>query len=182
MIKNKSLFPNFLWPLVFSAVALIFLITFLSFLPLRQIIQNKAATVGSTITLVSKFSSPQISASQYYPGYVHLKIDNTYSDGVKGKPVLPLRNLKVLIPYGKKIRSFSVKAGSKIILKDKYKIEPGQKAYPLLSSDELKKMDYEIKLTSPDKSIYDLNTSYPAKTVSSKANTLSCTPYTKTIF
>ena len=49
------------------------------------------------------FTEPRILPSQYSPNYIHIEMDGMPSLGIAGEPVLPVKGLKLLIPYGKEV-------------------------------------------------------------------------------
>ncbi|MFH1460186.1 MAG: C25 family cysteine peptidase [Candidatus Omnitrophota bacterium] len=96
-------------------------------------------------------------------GYWHIEMNGMRSIANPGEPVLPVKGVKALIPYNNEIKSYHVELGRRIEQFGSYKIEPGQKEYPLSYEG---KIDY----TQPKKEIYKSAGVYPAKRASDKFN------------
>ncbi len=96
-----------------------------------------------------RFEEPQISQAGEYAriGVAGLR---QYTD--TGKPVLPVKTVKILLPYGKTYSKVKVYPSPAIGIKGEYLIEPGQSPY--ISQRE--------KKVTPDPEIYSSSQPYPA--------------------
>jgi sugar lactone lactonase YvrE len=170
-----------LWlkPLSLVLFGLLTLFVLLSSLHLPRIFKNQAApAVTSAQTLSFTFSAPEIVPSFLDPQYVKISMANTNSFQVVGRPTVPLKNVKVYIPAGKKLASFTVTPGSQVTLPGQYVLEPGQPQFPLLPAEELVKKGYAVSSQAPpDPSVYSQATPYPPSPYSATANIQSMAGY-----
>lgn len=102
-----------------------------------------------------EFSEPQITQSVYSPAYSHIKMKGMLSLGEVGEPVLPIKGLKVLIPPRKAVEDVKIILGEKVVLHENYKVEPGQRQYPLSEIGKIK-----ITPDVPKSEVYSLK-KYP---------------------
>jgi len=160
---NHPLTPTTI--LIFSFFLLISVLISIVYLGKKQTTSSKAKTISKTpaneISIKYTFTKPTITQSKISPDYSHIEMKDAPNYAKSpGLPNLPMKTAKVVIPYGKKIASISVVAGKKVNLGN-YLIEPGQKPYPLLPEDDLKKLYGSMEAALPDQTIYSLNTAYP---------------------
>ena len=66
--------------------------------------------------------------------YHHVTMKGIRSAGNPGCPVLPVKTVNVLLPYGENVSSVEVNPGEKVTLQGYYTVMPGQKMVPLSTS------------------------------------------------
>ena len=79
------------------------------------------------------------------------------SIGQIGEPVLPVKTVRVLVPFGEKVKRINITHGEKIQLKGKYDVEVGQEPIPLSHKGRLK------KATPPKERIYSADLPFPGR-------------------
>jgi len=124
-------------------------------------------TSKDEIRIEISFEEPIITHSNL-EGYAHIEIKDCLSIGNPGDPLLPVRGVKALIPYGKEIDSYRIEEGKRIKMEGKYKIEPAQQPIPILPLNQLKELGFEMAETGPNPETYSL-ASYPSSKLLSKA-------------
>ncbi len=105
------------------------------------------------------FPSPTITEVREYH---RVTIKGMPSLGQPGEPVLPVKTIKILIPFGQEVKRIKVSSKKERILKGKYLVEPGQRPVPLR---------YRGKVPLPflkDK-IYSSNHPFPGRLYSNKS-------------
>ncbi|MEW5760185.1 MAG: C25 family cysteine peptidase, partial [Candidatus Thermoplasmatota archaeon] len=83
-----------------------------------------------------------------------ITMEGLSSYGEEGKPVLPFKNVKLLIPYSKTVREVRVAVGSKETITFKQPIEHGQAPIPFIDGG---KLDY----TPQNETLYNSSEPYP---------------------
>lgn len=96
---------------------------------------------------------PEVEAGFQQP-YKLVKIPELDIYSIPGKPVLPFKTARILIPYGEEIEDIQVIPGDRNYL-GRFYIQPGQEAIPIDGE--------ETGPTPPDTSIYNSARPYPAK-------------------
>lgn len=79
------------------------------------------------------------------------------SIGQPGEPVLPVKTIRVLVPFGEKVKGINITHGEKIQLKGEYDVEVGQEPIPLSHKGRLKKP------TPPEERIYSSDLPFPGR-------------------
>jgi len=69
--------------------------------------------------------------------YDSIEMNDLQNNGDVGKPVLPIKPIEILLPYGKALDDIEVITSNKTTLGDGYNIEPAQEPIPLLPKEEL---------------------------------------------
>jgi hypothetical protein len=87
-------------------------------------------------------------------GYDQIEIPGLPNFAAPGQPLLPVKTVKYLIPYGKKVSNISVGFTSKKYLSGRYLVAPAQAPIPVSYSGP-------VKPTEPDPETYAQNTPYP---------------------
>lgn len=105
------------------------------------------------IILDYAFGIPEVEAGFQQP-YKLVKIPELDIYSIPGKPVLPFKTARILIPYGEEIEDIQVIPGDRNYL-GRFYIQPGQEAIPIDGE--------ETGPTPPDTSIYNSARPYPAK-------------------
>jgi len=96
--------------------------------------------------------------------YDSIEMNDLQNNGDVGKPVLPIKPIEILLPYGKALDDIEVITSNKTTLGDGYNIEPAQEPIPLLPKEELEEMGYDItKPTPKDDTVYNFKNKYPNK-------------------
>ncbi len=86
--------------------------------------------------------------------YHIVKMGDLSNYEASGKPVLPFKSLKILLPFGKDIKDIKV-TGNEIDIHGEYLIEPGQEAYPTGIDEECNHESIiEPEFTLPDEAVY----------------------------
>ena len=84
------------------------------------------------ISLDFTFSKPLIEEIETKDGVYHrVMINGLSNSGGLNKPCLPVKSVKILIPYGREFDSITVKTDDKILLKTECNVEVGQNTVPL---------------------------------------------------
>lgn len=110
------------------------------------------------ITLKFYFTKPEIIKKDMDDQIYHsIQMSGLSNFRVPGKPVLPMKTVKILIPYGKEIDDILVYPGEEMCLSGSYMIEPGQDLYQIDEYD----VDEEIRFTPPDDESYISSVPYP---------------------
>jgi hypothetical protein len=103
------------------------------------------------IVLEYTFSAPVISSGA---GYDTVRMKDTLSYQRTGAPIVPIRPVRVLIPYGKKIAACNVTALDTHQVPGTYRLAPAQKPYPLSFKGP-------IEETKPDMAVYGKTKNWP---------------------
>ncbi len=108
---------------------------------------------AAMITVDYEFQAPEITALK---DYFQITMDDAWSVGEPGMPVLPRRGASVLLPPGERIVSVEVIPDSWITLEGSWTLEPGQRQYPL---------SFEGAVTPdlPDAGIYASDEPFPGR-------------------
>jgi len=78
-------------------------------------------------------------------GYDYVQISDLPLYGNPGEPILPYKNLNILIPQGKKVKELHVKSVEKSVLEGKFNIDYGKTPRPISSNvNVVDKPDPEI--------------------------------------
>lgn len=91
--------------------------------------------------------------------YLHVSLASLQLTSEPGKPELPVKYLKLLLPPNTKVKDINITNVKKTDYKINYKIFPGQLPEPTAINSG------EQKFISPDKKIYESANPYPAKAV-----------------
>jgi hypothetical protein len=103
------------------------------------------------IVLEYNFSAPVISSGVDYDT---VRMEDTSSYQRTGAPIIPIRPVRVLIPYGKKIAACNVTALDTHQVPGTYRLAPAQKPYPLSFKGP-------IEVTKPDMAVYGRAKNWP---------------------
>jgi len=112
------------------------------------------------IILNFTFSEPLIEEIEIKDEVHHrVTIKELPNSGDLKKPCLPVKSIKILIPYGKKIDTITVKTDDKTLLKSKCNIEVGQNTVPIVNGLSQQPDIKEITSKSPN-NIYSIVGTY----------------------
>ena len=112
------------------------------------------------ISLDFTFSKPKIEEIETKDGVYHRVTINGFSNsGDLNKPCLPVKSVKILIPYGREFDSITVKTDDKIPLKTECNVEVGQNTVPLGNNLSQQSIAKEFTNTSPE-NIYSIVGTY----------------------
>jgi hypothetical protein len=110
-------------------------------------------TGANEIVLEYMFNEPAVSTMIGYD-LLHIKGLEKYER--IGAPIVPLRPVMVLIPFGKKVAATKVTALGTRQVPGKYRLVPAQKPYPIGYQGDLKP-------TEPDAAIYKSDSPWPGR-------------------
>ena len=105
------------------------------------------------ISITESFPVPEVIKVR---GYHRVIMDGLDIFGKPGEPLLPIKTVRVLIPFNSKVKEVRVLPGRKVFLGGSYFIEPGQMPVPLSSQEP-------VEPTLPDERIYGSSSPFPAK-------------------
>ncbi|MCK4349109.1 MAG: hypothetical protein KAW47_10880, partial [Thermoplasmatales archaeon] len=112
------------------------------------------------ISLDFTFSKPKIEEIEIKDGIYHrVTINGLSNSGDLNKPCLPVKSVKILIPYGREFDSITVKTDDKILLKTECNVEAGQNTVPLGNNLSQQSIAKEFTNTSPE-NIYSIVGTY----------------------
>ena len=136
----------------------ILMFTFIIFIPRSQGQEEAseappALVKTETINIKVEFSAPQITAVREY---YRVGMEGLPNFGKPGEPELPIRPVRVLIPFGSEVEGVKVSHGREVALDGFYIVEPGQEPVPLSS-------EAPVEFTPPDEKIYNCSTPFPAR-------------------
>ena len=109
------------------------------------------ASSNNQIVLEYDFSPPVITNDGTYD---HISITDLDEFSEVGAPIVPMKTVRVLVPFGKKVVDSSVEVIDFEQLKGEYYIAPGQKPRPMSYTGA-------IESTMPDMAIYGSNEKWP---------------------
>ena len=131
-------------------VIILLIILLLSyFLPLPLHLHSMAGNID-TINKSFTFEAPVIDIKN---NYSHVRLKNLPAYGEAGKPVLPFKTVRLLLPYGREVGDIQVSGKDKRTLNILHPVSHGQKYVPSGST----KWEY----TSPNKKIYNSKQPFP---------------------
>ena len=107
----------------------------------------------NSISMEIEFPSPTITKIR---GYHRVTMAGMPSLGKPGEPVLPVKTVRFLIPFGHEVGAIDIVKGQKIDLSGAYNVEPGQK--PATLSDRRR-----TAFTSPKRGIYRSRNPFPGR-------------------
>ena len=112
----------------------------------------EVATGGSDQIVFSlQFDMPVIESIEIFSHSYHsVDIADYPKLSEPGKPVLPMKTVNVLIPYGKTIKEINILPSKEVILPGTYSIEPGQMPRPINDDAQA----FEVLFTPPNDKIY----------------------------
>ncbi len=122
-------------------------------IPFSLTITSQVSGSARTIRLSFRFPPPTI---QRIGSYDQVSIEGVPSLGQVGKPVLPVKSVKVLLPAGFNVDSVQVFHPKMERFGSGYLIKPGQPVIPI-------SFPYRLKPVAPDPKIYASPNQYPAK-------------------
>jgi predicted outer membrane repeat protein len=118
---------------------------------------SMAAALGESaaeeIILTVSFPPPEIIKTGRYH---QVRMEGLDTMGNAGLPLLPVKPVRILLPYLSEKESVSIIPGEKIAIKGKYTVEPAQKPVPLSHGGPAER-------TKPDQKVYGSSTPYPQK-------------------
>jgi len=106
---------------------------------------------ADSLVLEYNFSEPVVSREADYDT-VNIKGLNSYQR--IGAPIVPVRPVTILIPYGKQVTAYRVSSEQTRELPGTYQLSPGQQPYPLSYPDQMIP-------TEPDMAIYGQSSPWP---------------------
>ena len=112
---------------------------------------NEKVAKGDAIILDFPFEKPQASK---LGAYDLLEIEGLDQYEREGKPIVPVRPVAVLVPYGKEVASVRVSAKDVYQLDGTYWLAPGQRPHPLSDAGPVVK-------TGPDAAVYGQKAPWP---------------------
>jgi len=112
------------------------------------------------IILHFTFSEPLIEEIEIKDEVCHrVTINGLSNSGDLNKPCLPVKSIKMLIPYGREFDSITIKTDGKLLLKSKCSVEVGQNTVPIVNAPSQQSGTEEITIKSP-KNIYSIVGTY----------------------
>ncbi len=114
------------------------------FLQVRNLSQGGE---GETLKFEYAFGEPEIVGVDEY---ARVSIAGLSQYGLEGKPVLPVRTIKILLPSGRTFAGANVVASPMRGIEGEYLVEPGQGSFAR-----------QTERISPDPGVYSLDTPYP---------------------
>ena len=136
---------------------------FLSSPEIRIKVKFPEPVIGESSVPYQPEESPDFKDEFILPyGYHHIEMEGLLSIANPGEPVLPVKGVNVLIPFGEEIEGYSVELGEKIEIPGFYQVEPGQEPIPLSYTGK-------VEPTLPLKEIYFSDKIYPLKKFSEKS-------------
>ncbi len=112
-------------------IAPLFLVSALVFVFGSMIAHAQDTVVTSTESLVEiqcRFDRPIITT---VGNYVSVTMEGLSKIQKAGEPKLPVKHLRILIPFGRRLNALEVIPGREIELEGRYTVEPGQRPIPL---------------------------------------------------
>ena len=120
---------------------------------------HAAPAVGDRITLTYNFDAPRVAAD----GVVSkVSLTGLAAYGEPGKPVLPFKQARILLPFGTEVDRVQIKPGNRVNLPGVHTLAWGQRPAPLSRPDRLVQ-------TAPDRVVYALNSAFPTRLDSGKS-------------
>ena len=113
---------------------------------------NLEATVNSYCSYKAVIGKLQVEKENSYDK-VFITADDSWK-GVPGSPVLPVKTVTFLVPYGQEVTGVRIIPGKLTVLSGSYYVTPAQMSMPL-------SVLRQAKFVPPDKSIYTSDTTYP---------------------
>ncbi|OYT52719.1 MAG: hypothetical protein B6U72_07555 [Candidatus Altiarchaeales archaeon ex4484_2] len=89
-------------------------------------------------------------------GFLRVEMENLYSYGAPGEPILPLKTVKLLVPPHSRVLDVDVEGFDEEIIKLKGVVEPGQTPVPISSKKK-------FRVTSPSDEIYSSSREFPSE-------------------
>jgi hypothetical protein len=115
------------------------------------------AAIAGEITLQYNFGYPAIEQVQIDKTVYHrITLSDSPRGGQPGHPALPSRGARILIPGGEDVESVEIIPGEKILVGRDYVIEPVGTPMALSANPS------EVRMPTPDESVYALDIPYPA--------------------
>ena len=109
------------------------------------------------LNITVPFPAPEIIEAR---GHHRVMMDGLESFGNPGEPLLPVRSVRVLIPYNSEVKEVRVLPGRKTILDGSYYIEPAQMPVHFSPQEPIEPF---TEPTLPDKRIYNSSSPFPAR-------------------
>ncbi|MCK4305008.1 MAG: hypothetical protein KAY24_12290 [Candidatus Eisenbacteria sp.] len=100
-----------------------------------------------------EFAEPAV---EVVDGTCRVTMENAWSYGAPGEPVLPMVGAQILLPPGEVIADLEIIPGEKVTIKGTYLVEPGQLQYPLSFTGPPETMQ-------PNEAIYGSGSPFPGK-------------------
>jgi hypothetical protein len=113
--------------------------------------------LAGEITRTFRFSNEDLTV-QKIQGYDYIILEDCSNLQPPGKPSLPYKSLRFVIPASGVVTDIKIVSSSEIMLDDEYFIYPAQMPVPV-SSPEVH------KFTAPDRVVYESNTPYPDRLI-----------------
>ncbi len=112
-----------------------------------------SAAHAAVIRQTYEFAQPQLEAVGTFQ---RVSMEDAWSFGAPGEPVLPLAGVQLLLPAGEELASMVVIPGERVVLDGSYRVEPGQRQYPLSYSGP-------VAIMEPDPAIYGSRAPFPGR-------------------
>ncbi len=134
-------------------VSILFLLTLSS--PLSA---SQSATKSFTLNIRSTVVSTAIESVDVtkIDGYTRVQISGLSNFALPGQPLLPMKTVRFLLPYGKDINDVQLSWSKRNVIYGSYYVEPAQQPIPLSFKGI-------VKPTAPDAAIYNSTDPFPGK-------------------
>ena len=102
------------------------------------------------------FESPSISETRIGQQiYNEITMKGCLQSGIDGKPIVPVKNVQILLPFQRTLDQVEIRVGNKIVVSSDCLIKPGET--PQILSE-----NYTQNIPQPDSTIYASNNPYPS--------------------
>ncbi len=122
---------------------------------------------SETITIVYTFDEPTFIPLEN--GYNKISMPATQIQSEEGKPEIPIRYAKVLLPFATKLDSYTITLGERVTLSSEHKLSYGEKQLPILPEQKLIDAGFDVSSAMPNEMIYLSKNKYPERTYTNPA-------------
>ncbi len=127
-----------------------------------NVYSGQVLPIDNVISLTLDFPSPIITKIKIQglkaQEFDRVTMEGTYSIGKRlGEPVLPLKSINILIPFGREVEGIEIIHGDKVTLEGSFVIQPKQRSVPLSWVDKMEPI-------SPNDAVYNSTVPYPRET------------------
>ena len=133
---------------------IVFIIFFSLIIPSYSMVHARGNKLSKEINLSFSFEEPILSTDKDCVSVMIQDLPRTHDTG---KPVLPIKPLKILLPYGMKVDSISVEANDKVCLKKACTIECGSLLYQIIATNnQIPKELFENEISNNSIELYSV--------------------------